>query len=181
MWAAADVEQLVRLGKQAWVTVPRPAGGSKEAAAAGAASTAPAPSSSQLPAPSQLPADSKGKQQVKEEPQEQPPAEQQCEEGEQQQQLPAHATSPLAAMHGILCQTAGRLALFSLLLSDARQLEGEGGSWRGRLKLSRAGGGSGIRCEGGRAVGRNLRLASCLGWQGQAVPTHCCCSAAHTP
>ena len=105
----------------------------------------PAPSSSL--APSQPPAaatvDSKGKQAaVKTEPEGgQPPEQQQTEE--QQEQLPAFATDPLAAMHAILCQTAGRLALFSLLLSDARQLEG--GSWKGGLKLSRSGGGSGIR------------------------------------
>ncbi|KAI3423531.1 hypothetical protein D9Q98_010711 [Chlorella vulgaris] len=57
--------------------------------------------------------------------------------------LPLFARSPLEAMHGMLCQTAGRLALFSILLIDARQLEA--GSWKGSLKLSRASTGSGIR------------------------------------
>jgi hypothetical protein len=159
MWAAGDVAQLVRLGKHAWMTVPAPltTAGAKEQAGRGSSApltSGPAPSGS-LPAPSQLTAaaaaaaDSKGKQQVKVEPGlEQPqPSEQQ----QQQQQLPeppsrglpVFATSPLAAMHAILCQTAGRLALFSLLLSDAKQLEC--GSWGGSLKLSRAPAGSGIR------------------------------------
>ena len=155
MWAAGDVEQLVRLGKHAWVTVPAPlANPSAKEQQAGRGSSAPlasgpAPSGSLL-APSQLTAaaaaDSKGKQQVKEEPGlEQPlPSEQQQQQPENPSHgLPKFATSPLAAMHAILCQTAGRLALFSLLLADSKQLEG--GSWGGSLKLSRAPAGSGIR------------------------------------
>lgn len=139
MWVAADVEQLVRLGKQAWVTVPAPP---KEQQEQGRASSAPAPTASM--APSQLPAvaDSKGKEPmaVDEEPGAPAATEQQ---GAAAAQLPAYAASPLAAMHAVLCQSAGRLALFSLLLSDARRLEG--GSWKGGLKLSRAAAGAGIR------------------------------------
>lgn len=142
MWVAADVQQLVRLGKQAWVAVPE-LPGVKEQQQGGA--SAGGPSASAVPAPSTsiAAAGDKGKQPIKAEPLEQPQgADPQPPEG-RQQQLPAYAASPLAAMHGILCQTAGRLALFSLLLSDARQLEG--GSWKGGLKLSRAADGKGLR------------------------------------
>lgn len=137
MWVAADVEQLVRLGKQAWVTVPAPP---KEQQEQGRAFSGPAPTASM--APSQLPAvaDSKGKQPMAVDEPEVPAAEQQ---GAAAAQLPAYTASPLAAMHAVLCQSAGRLALFSLLLSDARRLEG--GSWKGCLKLSRASAGAGIR------------------------------------
>ncbi|PRW44595.1 mediator of RNA polymerase II transcription subunit 14 [Chlorella sorokiniana] len=151
MWVAADMEQLVRLGKQAWVTVPA---APKEQQEQGRASSAPAPTTSM--APSQLPAaaDSKGKQPmaVDGEP-EAPLGEQQ---GAAAAQLPAYAARPLAAMHAVLCQSAGRLALFSLLLSDARRLEG--GSWKGGLKLSRAAAGAGIR------LAYWLQLPS-MGWQ----------------
>ncbi|PSC70987.1 mediator of RNA polymerase II transcription subunit 14 isoform A [Micractinium conductrix] len=164
MWAAADVEQLARLGKQAWVTVPEPPGVGKQAVGtAGKASSAPAPSASLAPshlaaaagtaaaaqAAAAAAADAKGKAPVKEEPEEHAAgaavgeaaaATAAAAEGPR---LPAHAVNPLAAMHAILCQTAGRLALFSLLLGDARQLEG--GSWKGRLKLSRASSGTGLR------------------------------------
>ncbi|KAL4858849.1 Mediator of RNA polymerase II transcription subunit 14 [Chlorella vulgaris] len=149
MWAAGDVEQLVRLGKAAWVAVPQLPTAEKSQSRRGGA---PAPSASQ--APSQLPAsmavaaaDGKGKQPVVKE---EPVSRQQDEQQQQRQQeeedmegLPLFARSPLEAMHGMLCQTAGRLALFSILLIDARQLEA--GSWKGSLKLSRASTGSGIR------------------------------------
>lgn len=139
MWVAADVQQLVRLGKQAWVTVPAPP--SEQQEQQGRASSAPAPTASLAPSQPPAAADSKGKQPMALDEPEAAAAEQQ--EGVAVQ-LPAFATSPLAAMHAILCQSAGRLALFSLLLSDARRLEG--GSWKGGLKLTRAAaGGSGIR------------------------------------
>jgi hypothetical protein len=136
MWAAGDAEQLVRLGRGGWVALPELPPAARERHSKGSA--APAPSSSV--APSQLAADSKGKQAVKEEPDAQQPAA--AEQQQQQQQdgagaLSPFATSPLALMHGVLCQAAGRLALFGLVLSDARQLEA--GGWKGCLKLSRAG------------------------------------------
>ena len=174
MWAAADVEQLVRLGKQAWVTVPELPGKEPAAARVGGAASTPAPSSSLAPSHLAAAADSKGKQPMAidggDAPQEQP--------GEQAASFPPSAANPLAAMHAILCQTAGRLALFSLLLSDARQLEG--GSWKGSLKLSRSGegAGSGLRwglagaavCQGsGSAVHARAVAGSCVG-AGKALP-----------
>lgn len=175
MWVAGDVEQLVRLGKQAWVTVPVPP---KEQQEQGKASSAPAPTASM--APSQLPAaaaDSKGKQPMAlDEPQ--APAEQQADAGAAAVQLPAYATSPLEAMHAILCQSAGRLALFSLLLSDARRLEG--GSWKGGLKLSRAAAGAGIRwaCWQAGCVASSTESRGVLGCSMFAVVVGaivCCC------
>ncbi|KAL4428264.1 hypothetical protein ABPG75_002353 [Micractinium tetrahymenae] len=144
MWVAADVQQLVRLGKQAWVTVSELPSAKEQQQQQGTPSAG-VPSASAVPAPSAslAAADGKGKQPVKEEPLEQQQGAGQPRPGEAQQLLPPFATSPLAAMHGVLCQTAGRLALFSLLLSDARQLEG--GSWKGGLKLSRAADGKGLR------------------------------------
>ena len=144
MWVAADVEQLVRLGKQSWVTVPEPRSAKAQQQQQGRASAG-GPSASAAPTPSAsiAAADDKGKQPVKDEPVErQQGADQQLPE-DSRQHLPAFAASPLPAMHGILCQTAGRLALFSLLLSDAQQLES--GSWKGGLKLSRAADGKGLR------------------------------------
>ena len=195
MWAAADVEQLARLGKQAWVTVPEPPGVGKQAVGtAGKASSAPAPSASLAPshlaaaagtaaaaqAAAAAAADAKGKAPVKEEPEEHAAgaavgeaaaATAAAAEGPR---LPAHAVNPLAAMHAILCQTAGRLALFSLLLGDARQLEG--GSWKGRLKLSRASSGTGLRWVDGRrwvvvvVEGGSRRAPSTVGgWLAAAV------------
>eukprot|EP00887_Chlorella_sp_A99_P004973 scaffold4.g4973.t1 len=137
MMVAADVQQLARLGKQHWVAMrpsaarraakgKRSAGGTASATAA-EPSTAPSAARSG-PTPSGITPGAEGQWQ------------QQAEDAER---LPDWASRPLLLMHSALQQAAVRVALYNLLLPQARELAA--GGWPGGVRVDRAEGGGGIR------------------------------------
>ena len=140
MWAAADVQLLLRHSKRQWVSVPEPPAppGRRPPAAEAAA----APGSMQggaSPANSQQPSGPAGS--VKQE------SSGWGAGGDgTEAPLPEWASQPLTVLHGVLCQSAARLALWHVLLVGLKRLAE--GAWKGCLRLAKATGGDGIRCGG---------------------------------
>ena len=148
---AADVAQLQRLGKGSWMAMPsRPgskeaAGGQRSARAGSRAAVGRTPSASGPQPSASLGPSASGD--VATTGQQQQQQQQQQTTGEDRMNgLPDWASCPLLLMHSALRQAAARVALYNLLLPQARELAG--GAWGpgGGTKVERPEGGGGIRC-----------------------------------
>ncbi|GAB4814308.1 hypothetical protein N2152v2_001354 [Parachlorella kessleri] len=145
MWRAADAQQLQRLGVARsllhFPQLPARSQQAKQAAAPTPAATPQGPAASQLSSPPSGSA----------EPGPATTAAAAAREGPSGAVADGHgpaaapvaaapdwATCPLSLLHSVLRQAAGRLTLYSLVLTEARRLEK--GPWEGLLRISRAGG-----------------------------------------
>ncbi|KFM25071.1 Putative mediator of RNA polymerase II transcription subunit 14 [Auxenochlorella protothecoides] len=139
MWAAADVATLrgAGLGDLVAVGDPGAAGDARPTSSERSAPTSDAPGASSLPARSTLCLGAAGLG-------DESSGHEKCGAGSGPAPSPSPGPDALRLMHEALTRGAARAALASIVVPDARRLEGAEG-WAGRLRLERAREGTGIR------------------------------------
>ncbi len=171
MWAASDIQQLIKLGKSDLVVVPPPPmtrkqrerrqkeidqRGREGLPLPGSLSLSRSQPSGSLPGGGTAPAMSGGSEQVTTTTTG-AAGEEAGEEAGAPGVIPIWAQSPLAALHAVLQHTSAKLAIGSVLMEEAKMLE-NGSGLAGGARNSGSGGGGSNNCSGAWSDG-NLRIS----------------------